>query len=189
MPTAIGWRPADPTRGGFDEVDDENPLPVYVPPGQPPLVVQGRLVFIGPVIVPGIAAADALDANDQMGTVFSIAVPLAGAIVKAVYHDLDDEGIGKELWIFRNDPTAGVAASDAAFSLADGQNVNVVDVLTFSTFKDAANNQVSVSTDVPCWYVAPAGRLWLAVKTVGADNIAADAMPSLSFVIERYDLG
>lgn len=189
MPQEIGWRPADETKGGFSPVDDENPFPVYLPPNQPPVIALGRLLYVPPFIVPGITAADALDAGDAMGSVFSIAVPTAGAIVKAQYYDADDEGISKELWLFRMDVTTGAPASDAAFALTDQNLLQVVDVLTFTTFRDATNGQVSMSVDVPCWYAAPGGYLWMHLKTTGADNIAAGSMPMLSFTIERYDLG
>lgn len=146
--------------------------------------VGGKLLYLPPSIIPGITAADALDANDQMGTLFSLAVPRNGVIVKATFLDLDDEGISKELWIFNKDVT--LAANDAAFSLADDDLHSVVDVLTFVNFKDAVNGQVSVSTDTPCWYTASRRQLFFGVKTLGADNIAAGSMPRISLLIERY---
>ncbi len=187
MPTELGYTSIDAP--GLQAVNEDRPLPTFTPPGQPPTVAVGRLVYVPPFVVPGITAADALDAGDAMGSVFSVAVPPAGAIVKAQYFDQDDEGISKELWLFRLDVTSGAPASDAAFALTDANLLQVVDVLTFSTFRDATNGQVSMSVDVPCWYATSGGVLWMQLKTTGADNIAAGSMPMLSFTIERYDLG
>lgn len=146
---------------------------------------EGRFYYVEPFEIPGIAAADALDANDQMGLPFSVPVPVAGTIVAALYHDLDDEGISKRLYLFRGDPSGGVAASDAAFSLADATNTLCLGVLNFTVFHDAVNNQVAAASELPFAYWAPAGKLWFALQTLGADNIAAGSMPRLSLTIER----
>jgi hypothetical protein len=151
----------------------------------PTIITAGRLYHVLPFEIPGIVAADAFDALDMFGAVFSLAVPKAGAIVKALFHDLDDEGLVKNLWIFRQDPAA-MPASDAAFSLTDAQNLIVSDVLQFGLFRDGINNQIGYTTELPCWYVAPNGFLWFAVQTPSADNIAAGSMPRLSLTIERY---
>lgn len=151
-----------------------------------PVPVQGRIVTVGPLTVPGIGTGAAYAANDQFGSLLLIPVPKRGAIVKAVFHDLDDEGLGKELWLF-NSPRITLAADNAAFSLADEDNLGLVDVLTFAVFKDAVNNQLGITADTPLWYAAPEGILWATVKTLGADNIAAGSLPALSFIIEVYD--
>lgn len=152
------------------------------------IVSLGRLYSIRNIMVPGIAAADALDINDAFGTVMAIPVPKAGAIVKATFHDLDNEGLGKILWMLDTDPTTNAPASDAAWTLIDNLSHTFVDVLTFSTFRTGSAGQFSASTDVPCWYAAPAGFLYCQFQTLGADNIAAGVNPRLSLLIERYDL-
>lgn len=153
-----------------------------------PVVALGRLCFIPPFEIPGITAADAFDVNDAFGTTFSVAVPLSGAFVKAIFHDRDAESLNKELWIFNADPTDRMAASDAAFSVNDLDNPNVVDVLTFDGWSDGVASDIGVPlSGLPSWYFAPARRLWMALKTNGVDNIAAGSMPRLSFVIEKYD--
>lgn len=164
-----------------EPVSDQHPWPSTI---IGPATVEGRLAYFGPFQVPGIAAADALDALDQMGTLITVQVPKKGAIVNCLFHDLDDEGITKELWIFRETPT--LAASDAAFSLDDVSNRYVVGVLDFSVFKDGVNNQIGKTADLPLWYDAPDAKLYMGVKTNGADNIAAGSMPMISMVIERY---
>ena len=151
-----------------EELGPDNPAPVEIKQfGTESIAVSGRLYKTPLVEVPGITAADALDINDQMGSIFWFWVPRQGTIVKGMFFDLVDEGLGKELWLFNRKVT--LAASDAAFALSDADNFAVEAVLTFSAFKDAANNQVSFSADPPQWYEAPQGRLWAAVKTLGAD--------------------
>lgn len=154
-----------------------------------PVIALGRLYRVPPFEIPGIAAADALDANDAFGSVFALAVPKAGAIVQAVFHDVDAEGINKELWLFLSDPTTRMAASDAAFSVNDLDNHALAGrPITFDTWKDASAGKAGTpSVDLPWWYVAPLGVLWCQFKTTGTDNIAAGSMPKLSLLIERYD--
>ena len=150
-----------------------------------PRRVTSKLLLVGPVEVPGIAAADALDANDALGTEFKVRVPRWGTIVNAFYHDLDDEGTAVELWIFRH--TFTDAASDAAFSLVDIDNLFVAGVFLFDRFADAANNQVGLTKDTPLWYVAPEGYLYCQVKTTSTPTIAAAQSPQVSFIIDSSD--
>lgn len=168
----------------YIEAGPSDPFPVTMIPSGELVPVGGNLFHVLPFLVPGITAADALDANDAMGSVFSIPVPKVGSIVSAVYYDFDDEGLSKELWISTQTFTG--AANDAAFSLSDEDMRFVRGVLTFQNFKDAANCQISESADTPFWYVAPEGKLYMQFKTLGADNIAATAMPRVGFIIEKY---
>lgn len=173
---------------------DEDGTPIYLNEPQDvsvinPVVALGRLVYVAPFEIPGIAIADALDAGDVMGLPFSMAVPPAGAIVGALYHDLSYQGINKKLWVFNGDPTAGLAASDAAFSLTDPYNLlSAGPPITFTTWRTAVTSQLGQTFDLPWWYVAPLGRLWFQMQTDGTDTIAISSVPRLSFVIERYDL-
>lgn len=163
-------------------VEVVNAPAVSLTPGLVP--IGGNLVYVPPFPVPGITAADALDANDAMGSVFSVPVPKVGTIVAAVFYDLDDEGISKELWVATQAFTG--AANDAAFSLSDADLVRMRGVITFQGFKDAANGQIAESSDTPFWYIAPNELLYMQFKTLGTDNIAAAAMPQLSLLIEQY---
>lgn len=169
----------------YEEVSDGHPLPVFVPPGSAQVAVSSRLVQIGPTEIPGIGTGSAYAANDAMGTTFTLDVPCAGAIVKAFFYDLDDEGIGKELWLLAAPFTA--AADNGAFSLDDPDILKVVGVLIFNNFRDAANNQISDSAQTPLWYKVPSGKLYCQVKTLGADNIVAGSLPKVSLLIESYD--
>ena len=154
-------------------------------PNLPLLPVRGGLYTTGKIRIPGITTGDAEDANDQFGSLIPFSVPKAGAIVNALYIDRDDEGIGKELWLF-NGAFVTLAANDAAFALDDAGLALNVGVLTFAVFKDAANGQIGVTADLPLWYVAPEGLLWGAFKTLGADNIAAGSEPLIELIIEPY---
>ena len=151
-----------------------------------PLRTAGGLVRIPPVLIPGIVAADALDANDAMGIAFAVPVPPAGAIVGAFFHDLDDEGSNKTLHLYHGMPSS--IASDAAYAPTDADNLIYAGRIRFDGFSDLTNNQVGVanSADLPLWYFAPDGMLWMQVQTAGTDNIAAGSMPRLSFLIHQY---
>ncbi len=181
LPTGIYW--------GLDEnvapeaVNMDRGLPVQVV-GPSMADVSGRLYKVYAEIT-GIAAADALDANDQMGGLIQIAVPKNGCIVDARFIDIDFEGLAKECWLF--DSVVAVAASDAAFSISDEDLRGAhVGVLSFSTFSTATASEVARSGDTPLWYTAPQGYLYMAVKTLGVDNIAAGKNPGVKLTIERY---
>lgn len=143
------------------------------------------LYIIPPTQIPGIGAAAAYAASDQMGTALMLEVPKKGTILEMRWHDLDDEGLNKEVWCFDFEPT--LAADNAAFSLADSENFKVQAIFLFDVWRDAVNNQVGLTANTPAAYYVPEGQLWLAVKTLGTDNIAAGAMPMLSLVIEVED--
>lgn len=143
------------------------------------------LYIIPPTQIPGIGAAAAYAAGEQMGTALCLEVPEKGTILEMRWHDLDDEGLNKEVWCFDYEPT--LAADNAAFAIADSENMKVQAIFLFDTWRDATNNQVGFTTNTPAAYFVPEGKLWLAAKTMGADNIAAGAMPMLSLVIEVED--
>ena len=74
---------------GVDEIKDApvnefHPLPTNV---FAPVRIEGRLLYFPPIEIPGIATADALDANDQMGAALQLLVPKRGSITKALLLD------------------------------------------------------------------------------------------------------
>ena len=148
-----------------------------------PVAVENSLVTVGPILLGGITAAVAYTNGDQMGSLIPIGVPREGTILEVRFHDLDDEGIDKELWLFSRPVT--LAADNAAFSLSDTDNFAVVAVFLFDVWRDAVNNQVGLTANTPANYRAPQEQLYCAVKTKGADNITLGSEPHLSFVIER----
>ena len=177
LPVDIFWRESD--EADATAVSPSKPLPVST---TTPVETRNGSLRLGPVEIQGIAAADALDANDAMGSKFILNVPDRGTIREVFFHDLDDEGINKELWCFSRDFTA--AANDAAFSCTDADNLNVAAVFLFSTWRDADTSQVGMTANTPVDYYAPEGQLFCQVKTLGADNIAAGSMPRISMLIE-----
>ena len=154
-----------------------------------------RLYNVLPFVVPGIGAAAAYASDDQFGAVFTFSAPAQGVIRDLRFHDRDNEGIDKEIWLFDVLPT--LAADNAAFSLSDADSTHVIAVFAVTTWRLAVNNQIGFTANTPAAYTLSAidptminpdanGTVWGAVKTKGADNIAAASEPLLSFVIERW---
>ena len=175
------------------DVNDTNPIPVYIPEPRQNIVTSRTDVYETEVItVPGITAADALDAGDTFGSLFEIRnvarEPGGSALLlTATFYDKDDEGIAKTLHLFRQKDVT-LAASDAAWALAklDAQKILNGSPLIFSSFTDHVNCQHC--TISPTLYVKcnpGTTSLWGAFQTSGADNIAADAMPAVRFVFAR----
>lgn len=190
-PRDVAASEQDPLPSAIFYARDESEIPEAVSPSHPmpvelttsiPLV---RIVQTPLTAVPGITAADALDAGDQMGAVIRFGnIPNTGIIREIRYFDPDNEGIDKELWLFSGPPT--LAASDAAFSLADADLYNVVGMFIISTWRSAANGQIGFTANTPCVYKLPEGgtTLYGALKTYGADNIAASVDPRIQLAIE-----
>ena len=160
------------------------------------LPTNNRLYNVLPFFVPGIGAAAAYASDDQFGAVFTFSAPAQGVIRDLRFHDRDNEGIDKEIWLFDVLPT--LAADNAAFSLSDADNTHVIAVFAVTTWRLAVNNQIGFTANTPAAYTLSGvdmsvginpdanGTVWGAVKTKGADNIAAGSEPLLSFVIERW---
>lgn len=151
------------------------------------LTVVSKIARVGPLDIPGIVTGAAYTANDQMGSVLRLAVPKAGIIRDAFFYDLSDQALNKTLWVFRANPV--LAADNAAFALDDVDIVNAEGVMLFSTWRDGVNGQLGITTNVPLYYTAPSGYLFLAVQTAGTDTIAAGNVPKLSLLIEEQLLG
>ena len=151
----------------------------------PEVVSLGKLTVVPPFEIPGIGTAAAYASGDALGTKFELAgVPKSGRIIEARFHDLDNEGIDKELWVLDGNFTA--QADNDAFALSDADNLQVIAVFVFSTWRPATNNQVGLTLNTPAAYFAPHGKLFCQIKTLGVDNIAAGSIPRLSLVIERH---
>lgn len=181
-----------PVEGEQDLYEPVGPgagLPVRIETLFRPLKVGPQMYYAPPVEIPGITVADALDAADQMGALFKMLLPAPHCtITQALYHDLDDEGTGVELWFFNRAVT--LAASDAAFALSDADNLAVcAPPAVFSTFRDATNNQIGLSADLPVDVYAGPGRvLYMAAKTLSTPNIAALNLPKFSFYIRANEV-
>ena len=99
-----------------------------------------------------------------------------------MYHDLDDEGLQVDLWIFHEMPQS-LGADNAALVAVDMDNLKVVDVIQFTGFRDANASQVSTQNGLGIAYVAPRERLWFQLQARGALNIAAANLPQFTLRI------
>lgn len=138
------------------------------------LFTTSNVRVIGPAQVPGIGTAAAYLTGDAFGLSFSFATPRIGTISNVTFLDLDDEGIIKELVLFKSEFTA--TADNSAFSVSDADLLNCITVIEIVDFFDYGSNRVGIAT--PAFsYVAPKGRLYGQFVTRGADNIAAGSIP------------
>ena len=148
--------------------------------------VYTRNLGIGPFVIPGVGAAAAYAAADQFGILFQIPAFQRGIIRELRFHDLDNEGIDKELILFRRSVT--LAADNAAFTLGDVDNLAIIGFFTISTWVVlGSTSQIGHSQNVPAQYDLGDGNttIWGAFRTKGTDNIALGSEPQLSLVIER----
>jgi len=139
-----------------------------------------------PIVIDGITAADALDANDAMGKITKLAVPKAGIIYSATLWDPDDEGLEIDLEIFKAEITQ--IANDAAWALSDQDSLAFVTELAFAAFDDHGTSQTSELTNIGKAYTAPAGYFYIQAVARGAHNIAAGSSPRFQLQIIPVDL-
>ena len=131
--------------------------------------------------IPGIAAADALDANDTIGTVFNVAVPPKGRILSAKLIDPDDDTLALTAHLYTD--TIVAAASDAAYTIANTYAQRWAGNVTFPAGTDEGAFKAMDALDVNIEYNAPDGKLRIICSTTGTPNIAAGAMPKIRFFI------
>lgn len=148
--------------------------------GDPDVFVTSRVFETPKTTIPGIGAAAAYAAGDAFGDKFILLVPPEGTISNIVFLDLDDEGIQKDLVLFREDFTA--TADNAAFAVSDDDLGNCIGIVTVNVFYNFSNNQVGIGTPAFA-YRAPSGRLFCQFVTQGADNIAAGSEPKFFLVV------
>ena len=143
----------------------------------------GRVVScpVFPVVIPGIAAVDAFDANDCFGTVVTISVPVRGVIYSATFWDYDDEGTQIDLEVFK-EPIVQTA-SDAAWSPADGDMRKFVAEIEFFAFDDHIISQTSEVKNIGKAYTAPGGKLYIQAVCRSTPTIAAGASPEIQLQI------
>lgn len=134
-----------------------------------------------PAEIPGITAADEVDAGDAMGTLLEIDVPKSGVIYSATYYSLDDDAAQTDFAVFKYKPKQ--ATHDAAWTLGVADVVLLVTELSFVAFDDHAVTQTSELTNIGTAYRAPEGKLWLQAITRAAVTIAANLMPRVQLQI------
>src|SRR3990167_6106490 len=138
-----------------------------------------------PIEIPGIAPADAFDADDCFGTIFRIAVPKRGEIRSATFWDMDDEGSQIDLFIFKeNIPQI---ASDAGWAPTDEAMWPFVTLLQFATFTDSGTSRIAELVNIGKGYTAPDGYLYIQSVCRGTPNIAQAHMPRVQIQILSSD--
>ncbi len=140
---------------------------------------------LNPLEIPGITAADALDAGDAIGSIMEIAVPKHGVIISATYWDLDDEGTQLDLEVFNLGITQ--IASDAVWAPSDIDMLKFVTEIAFFTFDDHINSQTSDVKNIGKAYTATDGMLRIQAVDRSTKNIAAGQMPRIQLQIQSYD--
>jgi len=149
--------------------------------------VRGSPVFISePIKVPGIAIADALDANDAEGIKFFIPTPPSGIIYGAKMVDPDKESIESHLFIFNKEIVG--TASDAAFAPTDVEMtlyyVGMWDFTTWETTSAQATSEGNATApSPPKLFKTSIGGLWCQLVTRGAPTIAAGKEPYIQLFI------
>lgn len=138
-----------------------------------------------PKVIPGIAAADAFDANDCFGTIFRIKVPKSGILYAATYWDFDDESTQLDLEVFKENFTQ--TASDAAWAPSDEDLLNFVTEIQFYAGDDHINSYTFEAKNIGKAYVAPEGYFWIQAVDRSTKTIAASAMPRVQLFILSDD--
>ena len=149
--------------------------------------VSGTIVScpVLPIEIPGITAADALDANDCMGTLFTIDVPKRGVIISATFWDMDDEGTQVDFEIFKHSVID--TANDAAFAPTDADLLEFITELAFFAFDDHGTGQTSDIKNIGKAYSAPEGKFYIKAVTRSTPTIAAGNVPRLQLQIQSFD--
>lgn len=153
------------------------------------LPVTSTQVTIGPVMVPGIGTAAAYADGDALGTKFQFtnvfrAPKYSGVIVSALYYDLDDEGLGVDLHLFKADFTSGT--DNSAFAPSDADLLNWVGTISFGTsdFFNLGSNQVGQKLALGLGINGASSTLYCQAVARGALNIAdVHNIPRFSIVV------
>lgn len=138
-----------------------------------------------PVEIPGITAADELDANDAMGTLVTLLVPKRGVIVSATFYDLDYKGTQVDLEIFNHSITQ--VANDAAWSLGDIDVLSFLTEINFFAFDGHTACYTSEVKNIGKAYTAPEGKFYIQAVTRSTLTIAAGSMPRFQLQIQSFD--
>lgn len=169
-----------------NDEDDEAPKVQLDQLRLPPVGGDGKIV--GPVRVTGIGTGSAYTAGDAFGGVVKFPncfrpEKCSGWIVGALYYDLDDEGLAKDVPLYSRAITA--TTDNDAYALADADNLYGRGFLRISDFFDGGSGQIGMAdkTTVPFYVVADGPDLWTQLRTLGADNVAAASEPWIALLV------
>lgn len=181
LPAQIFWR-----EDGTDEwqpVEDGHPLPARLTE-----TVRGGMWISPRIEVPGITAADALDANDALGGLFTVSndvngepLPSRGVILAAKLIDPDDDTLAATLHVFSE--LVSAAASDAAFTISAPDSLSWVTSISLSSTTDIGGAKVAEVNGWNSPYYAAGRKLYCQLSTTGTPNIAAGRMPQVQLFI------
>lgn len=138
-----------------------------------------------PVEIQGIVTGAAYIANDALGTVTIVRVPVSGVIYSATFFDLDYENTQVDLEIFKANYT--LVADNAGWTCNDADILSFVTELNFFTFDGHAANYTSEITNIGKAYNAPAGYFYIQAVTRSTPTIAAGAIPRFQLQIQSFD--
>ncbi len=144
----------------------------------------GRLYDTGWYEIPGIAAADALDANDAIGTMFKIKVPGAGRIMSMKLVDPDDDTLALTMHIYTSAVVG--AASDAAYTVNKAFATAWLSNVTFGAGTDEGGFKASEVLDADIDYVTYDGYLYVVCSTTGTPTVAAASFPQTRWYVLPY---
>lgn len=175
---------------------EDNPLPVRIYPDDfdDPLRVQLDQAYLPSVsgenitrrvLVPGIGTGSAYAAGDAFGTIITIPDVFrpgknSGVVTKLVFHDLDDEGLTKDVIFYRQ--AISTTADNSAYTPTDIENLDSEGAETISTYFNWAVNQIGQWTGTH-WVRSLDTNLYIRLVTQGADNIAAGSEPRLDVTV------
>lgn len=131
--------------------------------------------------IPNIGTAAAYSSGDAFGTGFWVEFPAQGYIDSLTFIDIDNEGIAKTIYLFKQQ--VDVSGDNAAFTpVLSDMNPGPLQInLTAGDFVTHSGGQMATVTGINLPFEAPRRQLWCRLVTRGADNIAAGAMPFISF--------
>lgn len=144
--------------------------------------VYGALYMSEQKLIPGITAADALDAGDAIGTLFTIAVPKAGWLNCIRLYDPDDDTLALTANFFMKpfNPTT----SDGALNIAAADTLQAVCAVPMTVTTDLGGGKIASFPGLNEPYVAPDGLLYIQCSTAGTPSIAsATVMPRLQVYV------
>ena len=153
-----------------------------------PLNVRGILVVTPLTEIPGIAAADALDAGDAMGTVgmndkdvYGNPLPKRGWIVGAKLVDPDDDTLSATVHVYSGRIPGTTSDSALAHTAVDA--LFWITSIPFPVTTDVGAAKVAEANNVDSLYYSPTRTIWWQFSTAGTPTIAAGLMPRVQFFI------
>jgi hypothetical protein len=196
------WRKPNPLNNNNVEpveTSTTNPFPVQIVQNDEteqdvvPVEVKGAYLPLVPgntvtrkVEVPGVGAAAIYASGDAFGTLIKFsdvfrAGKNSGTIVKAIFYDLDDEGVAIDMPLYSQPIT--ITADNSANAATDQDSLSCVGVVQIGTFFDLGGQQIGQADNLPMWVQSTGVDLWTQLIVRGSPTIAAGSVPSVSLTV------